>query len=280
MTPSIKIETITPEIAQTYLDKYFDPERQRKLEPHTVDNYARKMRAGLWIFNPATAIVITEDGKLENGQHTLNAVIKSGVTINHQVSRGAPSAIGVMDRGRNRTTAQALAMRGETCTFEKAAIATAIFSLCAEYKAKPIGKLGEGEILVVLDTYRDEITYCMSTRSREIGIRNAPVTAACCFAMRPFQTELKDFHNKLNTGINLSKGSPALACRRWLQSSAHNGSHGRLETMHVVMFCAMKHIVDQDVYAIRDTDRGFEFFTKHQVPIILKILRSCGYLIN
>ena len=72
------IMKITPVIAEEWKSRNI--ENNRRLKPHTVAKYAVDMRNGNWGLNP-DAIAFDENGTLFNGQHRLDAIIKSGKTI-------------------------------------------------------------------------------------------------------------------------------------------------------------------------------------------------------
>ena len=103
---SVDIETITPDAAKDILDK--SNRGNRKLRPAVVEKYAKMMRIGDWRLSPE-AIVISNTGRLLNGQHRLSAVVKSGVTVRFLTIRGpSDDVFSVLDRGTIRTTADAL----------------------------------------------------------------------------------------------------------------------------------------------------------------------------
>lgn len=103
---SFRIETTTPRIAQNILDS--GNYKNRRLRPSVVERYSRMMLAGDWHLSPE-AIVISNTGRLLNGQHRLSAVVKSGVTVQFLIIRGPNDDVfAVMDRGAIRSIADAL----------------------------------------------------------------------------------------------------------------------------------------------------------------------------
>ena len=75
----------------------------RTVAKGTVDAYAEEMAAGRWKKTVACPIVLTPDGELMNGQHTLEAVKKSGKTIPLFFSEEPKSNMIAFDSGRLRT---------------------------------------------------------------------------------------------------------------------------------------------------------------------------------
>lgn len=98
------IETITPEMAQMYLNKNIG---NRQLSKATVASYAQLMRDDLWEVNN-DAICFNASGRLLNGQHRLSAVVESGKPIQFAVIRGlGDDSFVTMDNGKNRIAADA-----------------------------------------------------------------------------------------------------------------------------------------------------------------------------
>lgn len=93
-----------------YLDRY--NVRNRKIKDDAIREYTYKMRNGLWNENNLDPIVITKDGILENGQHRLLSIIKSGKAIKMLVVRDADSAIGSYDCGVPRSVRDNLVIKG------------------------------------------------------------------------------------------------------------------------------------------------------------------------
>jgi len=94
--PVFAVERVTPEMATQWLSTAL---HNRKLRPSKVRAYAEDMRCGRWTMN-GESIKFDTAGHLLNGQHRLNAVIKSGATVEMATVRGLdPSTQATMDRG-------------------------------------------------------------------------------------------------------------------------------------------------------------------------------------
>lgn len=78
----------------------------------TVDRFAEDMRAGRWSLN-GEAIVVSDDGRLNTGQHRCLACVKAGVSFWTMVTVGIPYDARHTDgQGLQKTTAHRLAMLG------------------------------------------------------------------------------------------------------------------------------------------------------------------------
>jgi hypothetical protein len=102
---------ITPEIADFWLKNYNFS--NRPLSPPNVAFLANQMTSGQWVENNGGTISFNSECQLNDGQHRLAAIIKSGKTFNFLIVIGvAEAAFKVMDTGKARTGSDALAIEG------------------------------------------------------------------------------------------------------------------------------------------------------------------------
>tara|TARA_Y100001937_G_scaffold102958_1_gene141760 strand:- start:316 stop:1140 length:825 start_codon:yes stop_codon:yes gene_type:complete len=80
-------EVVTPEVAAQYLRANIV---NRKLRPTVVKRYEEEMRQNSWTLT-SDAIAFDEDGNLIQGQHRLNAVVKTGLAQVFWVARNMPN---------------------------------------------------------------------------------------------------------------------------------------------------------------------------------------------
>ena len=99
--PKVIIKDISPEIATEWLKLNNDSNRKLKLA--TVEKYSKLMLAGEWILNDQCISFDTQN-KLLNGQHRLQSIIKSGVTIKSLVATNMDTeTFKYTDQGSKRT---------------------------------------------------------------------------------------------------------------------------------------------------------------------------------
>lgn len=99
------VEYITPQIAMEMLNLVG---RQRKLKDKTVRSYARTMGMGGWKEN-GEAIIFDKNGCLVDGQHRLQAIVRSNTSHRMVVVREVePDSINTIDIGKIRTMRDAL----------------------------------------------------------------------------------------------------------------------------------------------------------------------------
>jgi len=107
-----KIETrvvlITPEVSERLLERNI---ANRKVSGGNINVLASEMEKGKWMFN-GEAVVFDYDGKLRNGQHRLNAIIKSGEAQQMLIITGVlPESFATMDIGSKRTGGDILSIK-------------------------------------------------------------------------------------------------------------------------------------------------------------------------
>jgi len=107
-----KIETITPKDAAKYL-KNRHP-KQRKINKRWVNKLAKILEdPGSWDDENGEAIRLDVDGLLVDGQHRLEAIVKSGITAKILVVHGVSNrALFTIDAGKHRSHTDAFTMAG------------------------------------------------------------------------------------------------------------------------------------------------------------------------
>lgn len=106
--------TVTPELAERLLSRNTNNRTVREVgAARSVDAYARAMLRGEWQLN-GESIIISRDGLLNDGQHRLHAVIKSGVGVPMQITFGVDrESRHTVDQGAARSPGDILTMAGE-----------------------------------------------------------------------------------------------------------------------------------------------------------------------
>lgn len=100
-----RVETITPALADLYLRYNIN---NRPLRKNVVQFYASQMKRNQWVLN-GEGIIFNEDGLLVDGQHRLQAIIESGISIEILVVRNAPSdCFPTIDSGISRRASDTL----------------------------------------------------------------------------------------------------------------------------------------------------------------------------
>lgn len=170
----ITVEKVTPARAAEFLKRNAV---NRRMRMDAVNAYSRDMENGTWVFKPL-AICFDTDGHLGNGQHTLTAIVKSGVEQWLMIARNVPRAsIAAMDAGVTRTITDIAHFLGEEAmNSRKAAVAKAI--------AFGIGDGKRRSFQETFDAYRehrDAIDFACNLPQKVAGL-SAPLLTPCARA--------------------------------------------------------------------------------------------------
>lgn len=200
---------ITPEIAARWLQSNT---RNRNLRQSDLDRYKRDMIAGRWHLD-GMPIQFGTDGTLLNGQHRLTAIVETGVTVVILVVRGvAPEAQSVMDTGRRRTAADALAINGHKNTPMVAATALLHLSVCAD-KIDQKYEVSHEEILECIDG-NPGITHACEVMKNYARRTDCPpsIVAYSYFILSQLDpTDAFEFWVSAAEKVGLAEGDPVIA---------------------------------------------------------------------
>ena len=131
----IRYVDVSPAIAQALLDRNT---RNRKKSATDVDDWSGEMGAGRWRITHQ-GIALARDGVILDGQHRLQGIVDSGVTVRMPIAVGLdPEVFTVIDTGRKRSAGDALGMVGEASATQLAAVVR----MCWQYDN---GLLGSGK---------------------------------------------------------------------------------------------------------------------------------------
>lgn len=233
MELTMQLETLTPTVAEQMLSHNT---RNRKSQIATVKHYARQMAEGLWQLN-GDAIRFDHTGVLLDGQHRLQAVVMSGVTVQSWVGRGFPTEAGdTMDQQRKRTAGDIMSMHGIT-SGDKVAAVVRVVRRWEDGERSMYGFAGTRNVMLtaseVLDIVQKDDIYLAAARistSREMAVMCPPRIAGSLFVLtnRVDSEGCNFFFERLASGAGLEEGSPILTLRRhWMRltQDRHRGSN-------------------------------------------------------
>ena len=194
-------------------------DRQRSLSVAHVNTLASDMANGKWGEDVA-AIAFDRDGNLVNGQHRLNAIVKSNMPQWFWIRRGLPDdAILRIDQGRGRRAADQLKIQGVANATSVAAIASIMW--CVDNQPEVLWHsrhLSKSQLTDYGLQHDDELQegYAWQDRLKITGrIATAPYAALAILVQRhsDHAEGFAEFHQGLSKGVNLSEGDPRLTLR-------------------------------------------------------------------
>ncbi len=269
----MSVEKVTPAKALEYLATV-DTTKQRPLKQPKVDNYAAAMAHGHWVVTHQ-GIAFDDDGNLCDGQHRLHAVVKSGVTIETQVTRNVAQKHGelftfdAIDQGVKRHIGEQLHVRhGIKQANIVASAARKIVQMCKRGKNP---NMSVANTVAVLGYYGKEINVCIPMLSVTKGMTRAGILGPAAFALRAGGGPVRAFVEAVGNGENLKKGDPALAFRQHALNAPPLGGGGLNRIELAFCLCAMHAVLGSSVRVVKTTYRGVDFFSDKQPRVVKAI---------
>jgi hypothetical protein len=222
----IEIETVTPTLAQIYLDRMDNPRAPIR---NAVNRYAADMAEGNWYVG-TSSLKFDTNGVLRDGQNRLLGCIAAGKPFTTVVFRGVTDdAVANVDRGSMRTWAQLLRARGVPCALNVQS------SVALAWRWDHGHVAGEGKRVHPSITQGEvwlhehpEIHGCV--RAAESVRGNVGGNSSALAAFR-YRTDIIDagaaatFFEALTTGANLDVTDPIKRLRDRLMSDRARSGH-------------------------------------------------------
>jgi hypothetical protein len=263
-TAKCELIELSPEKAEEIL-KFAHP--NRNVSKNLVHRYAREMAADNWRVNGET-IVISNHGRVLDGQHRLQAIVNSGVNIwTFLVTGIEESSMNTFDTGRARSAADILSMTGHA---NAKVLAPLLLLLWQHERLKPGTWLHGSASPIELDAIHAK--YPQAGRSIDFCLQ---VNDVCSPALVAFvhllglaygndPEKTNEFVEKLASGADLSEDAPILVLRNQLLQTAMTSRRRqrapvpRLMQLAWIVRAYNHHIAGAKVRVIR-VDRSRDF---------------------
>jgi len=204
---------VTPEMALKWLAMNT---KNRPIIPALVDKYSADMRAGRWL-NDGTPIQISISGRLNNGQHRLISICRTGIACWMNIQEGCPEDCFItLDNNKPRTGGHMYGAMKVKNYNQTAAIAR--LALCFAAGTQINLSVSNAVLAQMLALHPDlEATAAAAMTVRKI-IQPGPLGAVIALgnSSGDFTGEVEQFLTGLRTGENLAYGDPRLTLRGWL----------------------------------------------------------------
>jgi hypothetical protein len=229
----------------------------RKINKGHIDFLVREIQLGNFKETGDT-IKISSTGRLLDGQHRLNAIIKSGKTVPISFAEGLDDdTFTVIDTGKNRTGADILSLQNNKHPNEMSATIRLIVALENGKTSSSKIKLSNTEILKVSEKNPglSEIVELVCTENRKFKMMPVSSIAALYYLFsKKNHSQCEDFFNKYYTGLDISSSHPVYQLRDKLIRDSTNKS--KLSVMYKVAFTivAWNHFVKDKTVKKLDFD--------------------------
>jgi hypothetical protein len=211
-----KVVSITPKRAAEYLERNT---ANRPVSQRLVREFAAVMGRGEWRVTHQ-GIAFDTNGALVDGQHRLAAVVEADVPVEMTVFTEVPEgAFDVLDTGKRRNAADALAIEGEKSAVMLAAMVRTVWL----YQHRPELSWSGGDagvtnhqIVQALEQHpklRDFVTPGEQIAAATGMIKSA-AGAASYLVTQASSRDLSPWFDGIVEGVGLTKGDPRLMFRR------------------------------------------------------------------
>lgn len=228
-------------------------ENQRSVKRANLTKIENCIRDGLFVLNGET-IIISETGKLLNGQHRIIAVINTGIGIWTVLVEGIPdSYFPTIDSGSSRSFKDVLKIRGDANAYH----VSSSISRLAEYLKSPLS-VGSGtvfsnqELFDVRATAPDIIDSVRSVKNS--AGRIIPVSRAAWLhylANQECPQKCAEFFEALGSGLMLTAESPIYQLRNRLQNDRTGMAMPIREAMALLVKAWNAHASDKPMRVLR-----------------------------
>ena len=231
--PSARAVEITPDMATKWLENPSFNIINRAIRQSDVITWADIMRRKQWKLNGAT-IIISDDGKLLDGQHRLWACLESKTPFKTYLIEGMTQEVfDTIDVGKKRSASDMLQIHNKLSGNEplkyEAAIMAAIMT-CLEYKMD-VWKNRHSHVI----THHDKLEFFKRNpeiadwvhRSRAKGTKRwentyaANIGAVAFLGSKKYEDKALTFVLGFTTGSDLTPGSPISKLRDRLSCDKH-----------------------------------------------------------
>jgi hypothetical protein len=215
--PVTVVEEVTPEVAQSYLAT--NMANNRAVRPGWVSELCSIILTGQWDVQH-TGIAFDVTGKLIDGQHRLLAIIRTGLAVRMNVTRGVAVRVATScDGGKIRNPADVLRISGYK--YSNSTFAAVLRQMVGGMSGPQ--NVSKSEILACAQRHGEAAAFgtaLFPQKVKHVGI--APVRAAIARASYSHdKARLVEFAEVLQTGLpkNMPEDQAAIVLRNHLISS-------------------------------------------------------------
>jgi hypothetical protein len=270
----VTIQTVTPDLAAEWLEH--NDNNPRRLRMPVALRYAEDIRAGKWAF-PTSFIGFSPDGDINNGQHTLWAVVEGGQPIETLVIYNVPDdAVAAMDRGLKRSLADTLHGQGMPRPRDLQSTIRVCWrwerNLLLHNRRMPT----DAQCLEWLETNPGAIDATVATVAvqRKARLKKSVMGPVFYRAMLIDPDAAGDFLDQILSGAGLEEGSPVLQLRQYGVSSQVRKDR-QVYDLAVAVKAWNAHVTGGRIYTLRWTREGVN---REAFPAMVNVEgQPCGF---
>jgi hypothetical protein len=256
----LQTETVmlTPVLAERMLANMVN---QRRLNESAVESYAAEMRDGRWK-QTHQGLALTATGKLLDGQHRCQAVVRSGVTIPILVTRGVDEeSFSDMDRQRGRSNADILSIAG----YDRSRLLAAMSKIIIQFYKGTVasnGPCSPTEALVFSDANKAELVYSADRAANQK--QKAAMLGAAHFIFARINLQKADaFLEAVDKGTGLDAKNAAFVLRERLRGQAKGGHFASRDVLAWTLLAANAWFLERPLPGLPQSGKAENRYTVH-----------------
>ncbi|CAM6054949.1 unnamed protein product [Sphagnum tenellum] len=225
---------MTPTMAAYILKRYNTGNRH--LRNNHANGFAETLKRGGWE-NTGEAVVFAREGILNNGQHRLEGIVRSGIPAVMDIRFGiSRKAFAITDTGAKRQAGDVLSISGSRSPFASAATIRMLLAYKAGLPSSynSTSKVGNAEILEAYNNWPDVEAAILITKgglSRR-GFVNAASNAFTFLAIRQSNVKtVEEFLELVETGLTKTKNDAPRLLRERILSDGQTFGRGTRESI-------------------------------------------------
>jgi hypothetical protein len=269
-----KVQKVTPAKAEDWLETANTA--NRPLARGTVRAFARAMERGDWKVTHQ-GIAFDSNGVLVDGQHRLAAIIEAGIPVELTVFTDvAPDTFDVLDTGKRRNAADALAIEGEKYPHMLASMLRTVHLYETRSDAAWSGlnaSITNHQILEILEAHpkiRDFLTLGERISTATGMIKSAAGAASYLTENANKRQPLTAWYDGIIDGAGLGKNDPRLTFRNTMFRMVREQA-GQVRRRHDTREHIALYLTAFNAWASGDTLTRLRYTTREPLPAITRI---------
>jgi hypothetical protein len=241
----------------------------RALGDRIVTRYGNDMTAGRWR-TTHQAIAVGPDGRMVDGQHRLEAIIKTGVPVEmilaiYRDEKMAELARQCVDTGRARRCGDSLEIAGVVKRGLGKRVSSILAALAAISEPDKWGGHTTADLRARYDLERPAVDFAATLPNRAFG---APLAASFAYAFPCAAEQTRTFARIVIDKVGIEADSAAYHFVR-LFDGKHTSKNQkeRVEVTQRALRCIQMHIQGEKTSKIQVSEKGLEFFRNKRLTL-------------
>lgn len=275
MPIDFSVHTFTPADALELLggDARERNQDNRSLSDRIVTRYGNDMTAGRWRLTHQ-CIAVGPDGRLVDGQHRLEGIIKTGVAVTvilaiYRDEKTAELARQCVDTGRARRCGDALEIAGVVKRGLGKRVSSILAALAAISEPDRFGGHTTADLKARYDLEKPAVDFAAGLAHRTFG---APIAAAFAYAFPVNAAATQAFAKQVTEKVGIEADSAAFHFVRMFANGLPHGQTSkekvdRVEASHKVLRLIQMHIEREKFSKFQTSTKGLDYFRNKRLVL-------------